>query len=219
MARMTLTFDNGPWPGITDHVLEVLDKYSVKATFFLVGDRLLDPASRRLAETAHASGHWIGNHTMSHGAPLGERGSEVVAREIGDMNTLLGDLTHEQRFFRPNGRGKVGPHLLSPAAVEYLHADAATIVLWTHVPKDKGVAVDAWVEDAKNAVLSRDWSLLVLHDRPSGHDNPAGSMAYLERFLAWARREQVEIVQALPAACTPMVRGIPVLPLDGLVCT
>lgn len=217
MTRMTLSFDNGPWPGITDHVLRVLDDFSVKATFFLVGDRLLDPPSRHLAETAHAAGHWLGNHTMTHGAPLGERGPEAVQREIGDMNALLGDLAHEQRFFRPNGRGRVGPHLLSARAVEYLRDDAATIVLWTHVPKDKGVAVDAWVEDAKSAVRSRDWSLLVLHDRPSGHDNPAGSMAYLARFLAWAREEQIEIVQEMPATCTPMLRGRAVLPLDDLV--
>ena len=218
MRKVTLSFDNGPWPGITDHVLRVLDTFAVRSTFFLVGDRLRDPAARDLARAAHDAGHWIGNHSMTHGKPLGERSEpDVVEREIGDMNALLGDLASPDRLFRPNGRGRVGPHLLSRRAADYLETTKSTIVLWTSVPKDKGVPADAWVEDAKRAVLADDRSLLVLHDRPSGHEIPAGSMAYLERFLAWTRDSGIEIVQEFPDACVPMRRGAVLRSMKDLI--
>lgn len=218
MRKVTLSFDNGPWPGITDHVLRVLDQYAIRSTFFLVGERLRDPAARSLARAAHSAGHWIGNHSMTHGEPLGERlEPDVAEREIGDMNALLGDLVSPDRLFRPNGKGRVGPHLLSRGAVDYLEATKSTIVLWTSVPKDRGVPADAWVQDAQRAVLTDDWSLLVLHDRPSGHDVPAGSMAYLARFLEWTREQGIEIVQEFPDACVPMRRGAIVGSMKDLV--
>ena len=59
---------------------------------------------------------------MTHGEPLGERQDpDAVEREIGDMEKLLGPLAHEARLFRPNGRGKIGPHLLSVQARDLSH--------------------------------------------------------------------------------------------------
>ncbi len=218
MRKVTFSFDNGPTPGITDHVLRVLDQFDVRSTFFLVGDRLRLPGARELARDAHAAGHWIGNHTMTHGQPLGERlEPDAVEREIGAMNALLGDLVSPDRLFRPNGKGRVGPHLLSQRAADYLQTTQSTIVLWTSVPKDRGGPADAWVEDAKRAVLGSDWSLLVLHDRPSGHDIPAGSMAYLAEFLAWMRDSGIEIVQEFPEACVPMRRGAIIRSMQDLI--
>ena len=69
-VEVTLTFDNGPDPEATPHVLDVLAARDLKATFFVVGERLA--AARHLAERAHAEGHWIGNHTWTHRAPFGE---------------------------------------------------------------------------------------------------------------------------------------------------
>ena len=71
MRRLTLTFDNGPCPGATERILDILAERNLLATFFVVGDRLADPAAKRCAERAKDEGHWIGNHTMTHGEPLG----------------------------------------------------------------------------------------------------------------------------------------------------
>ncbi|HEY6564744.1 MAG TPA: hypothetical protein VIY86_09630, partial [Pirellulaceae bacterium] len=62
-----------------------------------------------------------------------------------------------------------------------------------------------------------DWPLLVLHDRPSGHALPAGSMAYLDRYLDWARNTGIELVQEFPDACVPIRRGEVCLPLEPYV--
>lgn len=59
-----LTFDDGPIPEETPWVLDVLDRYGVKATFFMVGDNV-----RRypeLFEEVKRRGHSYGNHTMHH---------------------------------------------------------------------------------------------------------------------------------------------------------
>ena len=207
-SRVTLSFDNGPTPGITDHVLDVLKEHGVRATFFVVGEKLRSPEARALVQRAHAEGHWIGGHSMTHGLPLGDRSEpDVAEREIGDVNRLLGDLAHKDRLFRPNGRAKVGQHLLSELARDYLIENRGTLVLWTHIPRDRGVPPDLWVTDAQLASSETEWPLLVLHDRPSGHDLPAGSMTFLNRYLKWARDADIKIVQDIPDSCIPIRRG------------
>lgn len=59
-----LTFDDGPIPDITEYVLEELDHYQAKATFFCVGDNIFKyPAVyRKILE----KGHQTGNHTFNH---------------------------------------------------------------------------------------------------------------------------------------------------------
>ena len=69
MFDLTLTFDNGPEPAVTPVVLDVLAHHGVLSTFFVIGSKLADPKARACAERAHAEGHWIGNHTFSHGIP------------------------------------------------------------------------------------------------------------------------------------------------------
>ena len=75
---LTLTFDNGPEPGVTPRVLDILRERGIKTTFFVIGEKLGDPERRRLAARAHDEGHWIGNHTFTHSVPLGQQ------RDAGD---------------------------------------------------------------------------------------------------------------------------------------
>ena len=61
---VALTFDDGPTVGNTDRLLDILDQYGVKATFFLLGKNVTaDPQAVALIK---AKGHEIGNHTYSH---------------------------------------------------------------------------------------------------------------------------------------------------------
>ncbi|MEM9836576.1 MAG: polysaccharide deacetylase family protein, partial [Bacteroidota bacterium] len=59
-----LTFDDGPIPGVTPWVLEQLEKYQAKATFFCVGENVR--RNPQLVEDILAAGHSVGNHTMRH---------------------------------------------------------------------------------------------------------------------------------------------------------
>ena len=59
-----LTFDDGPIPEVTPKVLEILDKYGVKATFFMVGENI--DKHPEVFEHVVKAGHAIGNHTYNH---------------------------------------------------------------------------------------------------------------------------------------------------------
>ena len=62
--KIALTFDDGPDPVWTPRILDLLASYQVKATFFLVGDRVL--SSPGLARREFAEGHILGNHSFTH---------------------------------------------------------------------------------------------------------------------------------------------------------
>lgn len=62
--QIFLTFDDGPVPGITDYVLDVLSEYKVKATFFCVGENVTKHPST--FERLVREGHAVGNHTYNH---------------------------------------------------------------------------------------------------------------------------------------------------------
>ena len=210
---LTFTFDNGPVPGATDKVLDFLAARSIKAIFFVVGSHLRTPDGRRLAERAHAEGHWIGNHTYGHGEPLGVSGSRRrVEHEIGETQRLLGPLAHPQRLFRPNGRGALGPHLLSRHAVDYLVEHRFTVATWNNVPRDWQEPKRNWLERALASLAASSWSVLVLHD-----EHIAGMMDTLSEFHRRIVEADIEIVQDLPASCMPIRNGTITAHLDGLV--
>ena len=68
-----LTFDDGPIPDITPWVLDLLDKYHIKATFFMVGDNVRKHPKE--FQMVVERGHRIGNHTFNH-----IRGFEFLSR-------------------------------------------------------------------------------------------------------------------------------------------
>ena len=212
MRRLTLSFDNGPCAEVTPGVLATLDAAGVTATFFVCGREARDPACRAILERTKARGHRIGNHTLTHTIELGTTDDpEVIRREIGLAQEALGDLTDADRLFRPYGAGGVlGPRLLGHAAVRYLCQERHTCVLWNSVPRDWADPL-GWPERALADVRRQEWTLLVLHDVPTG------AMAALPGFLDRVRAEGVTIVSELPPACLPIVRGEIVGPIDAYV--
>lgn len=128
--KVTLTFDNGPDPSATQFVLRELRARNIKSTFFLMGHKLAARGGLDIAREIHAEGHWLGNHTFSHDVPLGldaRPGHEDT--EIGATQRLLGELAHPDRFFRPHGKGALGPHLVSRQVLEYLKAQRYTLLI------------------------------------------------------------------------------------------
>ena len=66
-----LTFDDGPEPGITESILNILQKYNAKATFFCTGENFEKHPG--LVQLIKENGHVIGNHTYSHTNGLKEK--------------------------------------------------------------------------------------------------------------------------------------------------
>jgi peptidoglycan-N-acetylglucosamine deacetylase len=212
MFELTLTFDNGPEPSVTPQVLDVLARHRVLATFFVIGGKLAAPGALACAERAHTEGHWIGNHTWTHTQPLGERpGEEAVRLEIERTQAEIGALAHDPPLFRPNGGGgNIDRRLLSPQAVAALQAGGYTCVLWNAIPRD-WKEPDAWVEMALAQIQLQPWTLMVLHDMPTG------AMRHLDRFLTEVKQRDWRIRQDFPPACLPLTAGKVTGPLADVV--
>jgi peptidoglycan/xylan/chitin deacetylase (PgdA/CDA1 family) len=212
VARVTLSFDNGPDPDITPRVLDVLRHRGAPAQFFVLGQHLADPAHSRLVERARDEGHVVGNHSFSHRVPLGEDPRpDAVEREIAATERLLAPLVPGPKRFRPfGGEGALGPHLLSPAAVDYLVVHNYSCILWNSVPRD-WIDPHGWVARAIDDCATRPHSLVVLHDIPNA------CLAGLENFIDTVRDRGIEFVLEVPRDCAPIVDGRVVSDLTGLV--
>jgi peptidoglycan/xylan/chitin deacetylase (PgdA/CDA1 family) len=209
---LTLTFDNGPEPSVTPLVLDVLARHRVASTFFVIGSKLLEPNARACAERAHAEGHWIGNHTWTHSRPLGEQpGSEAAELEIGRTQSELGALSHQPPLFRPTGGGgHLDRRLLSTHAAAMLQAGGFTCVLWNAIPRDWD-RPEQWVDTALAQTAMQPWTLMVLHDLPTG------AMDHLDGFLAEVRRRGGRFRQDFPPGCLPITAGRITGPLADFV--
>ncbi|HEX2114856.1 MAG TPA: polysaccharide deacetylase family protein [Alphaproteobacteria bacterium] len=212
MFDLTLTFDNGPEPDVTPGVLRDLARHDIRATFFVVGSKLLDPARRALLERAADEGHWIGNHTFTHSVPLGlRREPDVAESEIGRTQALIGSLAHPDRLFRPfGGGGHIDRRLMNPAVVDFLCAGGFTCVLWNAIPRDWNDP-EGWRERALEQIRAQPWTLMVLHDLPTG------AMRHLDGFIGEAKAAGARFRQDFPPACVPIRAGAIVAPLDELV--
>jgi peptidoglycan-N-acetylglucosamine deacetylase len=200
--QLSLTFDNGPTPGVTGGVLDVLAERAVAATFFVVGERLDSIEGRRLAERAAAEGHWLGNHGLTHTMPLGRLDDGAGEREIDETQRRIGQLGHPDRLFRPFATGgAVDDRLLGPGAVRHLVAGGYTCVLWNSIPHDWDEP-DWWVERALADVSDHDHTVVVVHDLDTG------AMGHLGRFLDQLAVDGVEVVQPFPDDCVPIRRGV-----------
>jgi peptidoglycan-N-acetylglucosamine deacetylase len=214
MHSVTLTFDNGPDPQVTPFVLDTLAQRAILSTFFVVGQRAAAPGAMALVERAHAAGHWIGNHTWTHSVPLGRRTEPDVAEtEIARTQHLIGPLSQHPALFRPFGGGGIlNRDLLSDTTLAHLCANGFTCVLWNAIPRD-WADPDGWVDTALAQIDSQPWSLMVLHDLPTG------AMRHLPAFLDTLHAKGCDIRQDFPPDCLPIVGGTVVRPIDGFVTT
>lgn len=92
--RMMLTFDDGPNPAYTPHILDTLAKYGVRAMFFLCGECIVE--NRELVARMAAEGHVVGNHTWTH--PLL---TTLNRREIRDEMESTSDAIEDTYGERP----------------------------------------------------------------------------------------------------------------------
>jgi peptidoglycan/xylan/chitin deacetylase (PgdA/CDA1 family) len=91
-----LTFDDGPIPEITPWVLDLLDHYHIKATFFLVGDNVRKHPKE--FEMIKQRGHRLGNHTYNH-----IRGFEYLSHNYLANTDKANELIHTDLFRPPHG--------------------------------------------------------------------------------------------------------------------
>ena len=171
-----LTFDDGPIPEETPWVLDVLDRYGVKATFFMVGDNV-----RRypeLFEEVKRRGHSYGNHTMLHLQGL-KVDAKTFFRDITEADRLIGSI-----LFRP-------PHgIISPLQTSLIKRHY-NIIMYDLVTRDysKRVNGEEVLDNVKR--YARNGSIIVFHDSKKAHVN----MRYaLPRAIEWLKEQGYEFL-------------------------
>ena len=100
---VALTFDDGPVPGVTDRILDLLEEYHVRATFFILGTRLQKPEAVKLVKRAITLGCEIGNHTWDHEILPGLSVNEVRFEIISTNRIVQKNTGYMMRSLRPPG--------------------------------------------------------------------------------------------------------------------
>lgn len=174
-----LTFDDGPIPEETPWVLDVLDRYGIKATFFMVGDNVRKHPE--VFEEVKRRGHSYGNHTMHHLQGLKENATTFF-RDITEADHLIGST-----LFRP-------PHgIISPLQTKLIKRHY-NIIMYDVVTRDysKRVTKEQVLDNVKR--YTRNGSIIVFHDSLKAHDK----MRYaLPLAIEWLMEQGYEF-RALP---------------------
>lgn len=152
--KLYLTFDDGPTSEVTDWVLDLLQQYKIKATFFCVGENILKHKNEynRLVNEGHA----IGNHTFNHLNGWKTKTSEYIS------NTNKFHSLNNTRLFRPP-YGKIKQMQVKALSANY------KIIMWDVLSLDYNSAIDP-KKSLKNTVkYSREGSIVVFHDNEKSY--------------------------------------------------
>lgn len=130
---VALTFDDGPSPELSPMLYDILDETKARATFFMVGSRVL--SSPRLIH-GRMDRHEIGNHTNSHRSMFALNREEAIADLTTAHRAITGVTGREPVLLRPPYGHVNGNTLLASAAMGY------DIVMWDNYIGDKAYEND-----------------------------------------------------------------------------
>lgn len=121
---VALTYDDGPNPTFTPQILKILDKYNVKATFFMIGKKM--EQNPGIVKQVVAHGHAIGNHTYTHPSNIELLSPEQIKQEINKCEDVIfrqtGDRPHI--FRTPKG-------LINGTVATIAEDEGYETILWT----------------------------------------------------------------------------------------
>lgn len=169
-----LTFDDGPIPEATPFVLDTLDHFQIKATFFMVGDnvRKHPEVFRMVVER----GHRIGNHTFNHISGFKYLSKNYLSNTDKANEFLQTDL------FRP-------PHGWMRWFQFFLLRKKYRIVMWDLVTRDysKWVTADDVFQNVRK--YARNGSIITFHDSLKSIDKLRTA---LPKSIQWLREQGYE---------------------------
>jgi peptidoglycan/xylan/chitin deacetylase (PgdA/CDA1 family) len=185
--RVALTFDDGPHPVTTRAVLQILREHDVRATFFLLGHKVL--AHPEVVREIHAAGHTLGVHGFQHDRLFCLRSSRYAVAQIERTQRAIADACGvTPTLFRP----PIGfaSHLTFRGA----ERAGVEVVAWTVRSLD-GLE-SARAERVTERVVDRlvDGAIVLLHDAAERDDFEPASIAALPNILKAVRDRQYQAV-------------------------
>lgn len=169
--RVFLTFDDGPSNTVTPHILDILKKYNIKATFFVLGNRVTDYAD--LIKREYNEGHYIANHGYSHRYSKIYASSNDVIKEYNKteeaIKKALENSNYTSNLFRFPG-GSVGGEYddIKTKARKELQENKIAYLDWNALTNDAAGAEtkEEIMQNLKKTVGSKDNVVILMHDAP-----------------------------------------------------
>jgi peptidoglycan/xylan/chitin deacetylase (PgdA/CDA1 family) len=166
-----LTFDDGPIPEITPWVIDLLDKYDIKATFFCVGDNVRKHPD--IFQMILDRGHHVGNHTFNHIQGI----RKFTKRYL--LNTQLASDYIQSSLFRP-------PHGHMRISQFFTLRKYYKVIMWDVVTRDYSKRMTPEQVFINVKKYTRNGSIIVFHDSLKAEKN----MKYaLPRSIEWLKEQ------------------------------
>lgn len=163
-----LTFDDGPTPGVTDVVLDILNDFNAKATFFCLGKQVEKHAE--LFQRIIHEGHSIGNHSYTHLNGWKTK-NEIYFQDIEKAQELI-----KSSLFRPP-YGKISLSQAKHLKTQY------KLIMWDVLSYDYDATVST-AECFKNVVDNvENGSIVVFHDSEKAKKNVVESLPLVLDYL------------------------------------
>ena len=167
--RAFLTFDDGPTKEVTPHILDILDKYNIKATFFVLGTRVKQNPD--ILKRAYESGHYIANHGYSHKYSKIYESVDTILEEYNKtedaIREALGNPDYKSHLFRFPGGSKGGPYeKIKKEARTKLKEEGIAYLDWSALTYDAGGAKtkEDILENLKDTLNGWDNVVILMHD-------------------------------------------------------
>ncbi|CAI8696726.1 polysaccharide deacetylase family protein [Burkholderia pyrrocinia] len=210
--RIALTIDDGPDPDVTPRVLDLLDRYDARATFFCIGD--LARRHPRWIEAIVARGHAIENHSQRHRHSFSLSGPAALRREIAAAQQTLTEIAGTRPLFFRAPAGLRNP-FLEPVLCEL----GLQLASWTRRGFDTRAHDAATVtRRLLHGLAPRD--ILLVHDGHAARDARGEPVVLdvLQAVLRAAADAQLHwtTLRAALAPEPPGQPGVPAPPFDKI---
>jgi peptidoglycan-N-acetylglucosamine deacetylase len=176
---VAITFDDGPSPITTPRILNILDEYQAKATFFMTG--VNSERFPEIVQEVARRGHEIGNHTYCH-FDLQRCSYWALEWQISAAQDVIARIIgFGPKIFRP-------PYSrINEAARNVLRAKGLKIIMWSVSPAD-------WLDPLPETIAERVLSVIKADDIVVMHDYHPNTAVALSKILEGLRRKQLQPV-------------------------
>lgn len=184
--KVYLTFDDGPSPN-TEEILDILDRYDVKATFFVVGKE--SDADKEALMQIVERGHSLGMHSYSHKYVEIYASVEDFATDFVKLRSYLEDVTGvTSNIYRfPGGSSNTVSRIDMQEFADYLESWDVQFFDWNVSSGDGGrilLTADTLVKNSLEGIGSRETSIILLHDSAAKPTTVQALPVIIENILA-----------------------------------
>lgn len=185
LHRVYLTFDDGP-SIYTDDILEILDRYGVKATFFVVGKE--SDSEKEALSMIVDGGHTLGMHSYSHKYAELYQSVEDFADDFVKLQDYLYEVTGvESKFYRfPGGSSNTVSDIDMQEFADYLESQGVQFYDWNISSGDAGsipLSVDTLVQNSLQGIRENSTSIILFHDSADKRTTVEALPTIIEKLL------------------------------------